>query len=93
MTGTASQAAGVGVRPWRVKIDQGTQTPPSPGTTMVKTRLASVLLRSPRRAAVTAVPMVMLDVIRMKVMRAMKAMLNTWVRSGQGEGLAWRRKA
>ena len=60
---------------------------------MVNTMLASAFLRSPRRAAVTAVPMVALEVIRMNVMSAMNAMLNTTLRSGQGAGLAWRRKA
>ena len=54
---------------------------------MVKIRLRSAFLRSPSRAAVTAVPMVMLDVIRMKVMSAMNGMLKTSDCRGQGDGL------
>ena len=41
MTTTAYQATGLGDSPWRVRISQGTYTPPAPGTTIVKTRLRS----------------------------------------------------
>jgi hypothetical protein len=44
MTGTAAHAAGVAVPPWRVMIHQGAQTPPSPGTTTVNTRLRTMRL-------------------------------------------------
>src|SRR5215471_10624929 len=39
MTTTASHMTGVGVRPLRVRIHQGTQKPPRPGTTTVNSRL------------------------------------------------------
>ena len=60
---------------------------------MVKISMRSAFLRSPSRAAVTAVPIVMLDVMRMKVMSAMKGMEKTSDCRGQGAGLAWRRNA
>jgi hypothetical protein len=51
---------------------------------MVMETYISAFFMSPRRAAVTAEPMVALDVMRMNVMSAMKGMLKTSVRSGQG---------
>src|SRR5690242_5410360 len=44
MTTTASHATGVGVRPSRVRICQGTQTPPRPGTATVNSRLRTTRL-------------------------------------------------
>ena len=55
-------------------------------------RCSSAFFGRPGAAAVTAEPMVALEVMRMKVMSAMNGMLKTSVRSGQGAALAWRRK-
>ena len=41
----------------------------------------------------TAVPIVMLDVMRMKVMSAMNGMEKTSDCRGHGDGIAWRRNA
>ena len=61
--------------------------------TIVNTTLSRAFLRSPSRAAVTADPMVALELMRMKVMSAMNGMLKTSGRFGQGAALDWRRKA
>jgi hypothetical protein len=58
---------------------------------MVRQRFKRAFLRSPRRAAVTAVPIVAEELIRMKVMRAMKGIEKTRLVSGQGTGLAIRK--
>ena len=50
-------------------------------------------LPSPSRAAVTAVPIVMLDEMRMKVMSAMNQILNTSDWRGHGDWIDSRRKA
>ena len=60
---------------------------------MVKIRLRRAFLRSPSRAAVTAVPIVMLDVMRMKVMSAMNGMEKTSDCRGHGDGIEARRNA
>ena len=59
---------------------------------MVRIRKRRAVLRSPSREAPTAVPMVALEVMRMKVMSAMKGMLNTVDRSGHGVRADMRRK-
>ena len=53
----------------------------------------AAFLWSPRRAAVTALPIVMLDVIKMNVISAMKGMLKTSDCLGQGVVPDWRRNA
>jgi hypothetical protein len=60
---------------------------------IVKISIRRAFFLSPRRAAVTAVPIVMLDVMRMKVMRAMNGMEKTSDCRGHGEGMASRRNA
>src|SRR6516162_650345 len=54
MTTTASHITGVGVRPLRVRIHQGTQKPPRPGITTVNSRLR--MTRLSVRAMVAQLP-------------------------------------